>query len=209
MTDLLCLLDSYTLSHESGDSGLKSCIWNISVARKLKGGFHLGTRTAYNAHDVREELRARAVLECRDNGEPSLVDDDIEDCKDSKKSNSNDEDTYAIHLDGLPDRKKGSEMAPTSHLSKEEEKGLRQRKNKSASEIPNEPWTEETYDNDEFQKVRDMDPIDMFGALPPPALRLAQIKSRESLISYIEAANLAVAILRITGAKDKKDVEES
>ena len=41
------------------------------------------------------------------------------------------------------------------------------------------------------------DPLNLFG-IPPPALRVAQAKSRSAIAYYVEVANLAQKIIRIT-----------
>ena len=38
------------------------------------------------------------------------------------------------------------------------------------------------------------DPIDLFGAMPPPELRKAQAEAQKALEYYVEAANLVAAI---------------
>jgi hypothetical protein len=43
----------------------------------------------------------------------------------------------------------------------------------------------------------------LFGALTPRDLKGAQQDARKALEAYVETANLAVAILRITDAKKK------
>ena len=72
-TDILTLLQQYEALHTAANDNLKSCIWNITKARKV------GTLSKscygdlqYTVDNVREELRAQALLE-------ELKDDRIDD----------------------------------------------------------------------------------------------------------------------------------
>ena len=211
MSDVLCLTDAYASSHSTGDEFIKSCIWNICLARRVKGGFHMGRGNSFSALDVREELRARAILECRDpTVEPCLVvdDDDDDETEKNHKGENYDEDLYILHMDGLKSKKEeynNSRMIKdsnkTSSSSNTNDVGLRQRKNKVPSK-EQQVWEEDNHDESEM--LEKADPIELFGMLSPPALKVAQTKSREALASYIEAANLAAAIMRFTGATDEK-----
>jgi len=80
--DVLTLLDEYHAEHLRGDGHLKSATWNLTKARRSKGGFASTLSSSFAASDVREDLVARTVLKKSTNGgggksdgEPSLVGD--------------------------------------------------------------------------------------------------------------------------------------
>ena len=50
---------------------------------------------------------------------------------------------------------------------------------------------------EQLQQQQYIDPLNLFG-IPPPALRVAQAKSRSAIAYYVEVANLAREIIRIT-----------
>jgi len=99
--------------------------------------------------------------------------------------------------------------------------GLRQRKNtpktnatpsnSTAAAQGKSEWSEETPpavltgEEMEEEKLRNADPIDLFGGLPPPSLRVAQVKAREALASYVEAANRAAEILKMINEAEHAD----
>ena len=61
-TRLLTLLHSYQTLHGRGDASLKSCVWNVTKARRDRS--YVGTSSAeYSVECVREELRPWALLE--------------------------------------------------------------------------------------------------------------------------------------------------
>lgn len=61
-TRLLTLLHSYQVLHGRGDASLKSCVWNVTKARRDRS--YVGTSSAeYSVECVREELRPWALLE--------------------------------------------------------------------------------------------------------------------------------------------------
>ena len=92
--ELLTLLHQYESLHSNANDNLKSCIFNITKARKFRsGGASFVGGVEYSPNDVREELRAQVLLELKgdDNGvdgnnnvdsdesEPNLVNEDISD----------------------------------------------------------------------------------------------------------------------------------
>ena len=234
--DLLCLLDSYDAAHGSGRTSQRTGLWKIGTARREKGGFHLGgSSTSINALNVREELRARAVVEvaAASAGEPPLVDEESSDSKSTgKQSKETNDSLFVLHLDGLPETDPRSD-ASDKHTDNENDDatlstaisadatsstGLRQRKKNvqtgtgqtKTEEEQSSKWTEEvpshnvklTPEQLEEEKLRTANPLDLFGGLPPPSLRAAQIEAREALAKYVEAANYAAEIIRLTnGAK--------
>jgi hypothetical protein len=234
---LLTLLKQYEALHTTANDNLKSSIFNITKARKFSSSSS-GVHQQYSPDDVREELRASALLELQDDIddgnvddiEPNLVkEDDVpsgdddggakisgEVSKGSKK--------FVLHLDGMREVAK-QQTAPTgcqqlgnniTGVDNIESEGLRRRRkgktedtksssedrsNKATSDV--NKWTIEdetpnnTSNNDEEQSLQSVDPINLFG-VPPPALKVAQTKSRYAIAYYVEVANLAREIMNIT-----------
>ena len=58
--------------------------------------------------------------------------------------------------------------------------------------------------DDEEERLRYANPLNLFG-VPPPALRVAQAKSRSAIAIayYVEVANLAREIMKITNSQDE------
>ena len=134
--ELLTLLQQYESLHTSADAELKSSIWNITKARRGRsyqvggggtGGFG---GVEYSADDVREELRAQAVLECKkgEGDEPNLVGEgDSSDCKGGGGTSDGE---FVLHLDGMKgvqQRASQAEQLNTISSNKENE-GLRRRR---------------------------------------------------------------------------------
>ena len=236
--DLLCLLDSYDAAHGSGRTSQRTGLWKIGTARREKGGFHLGgSSTSINALNVREELRARAVVEvaaASATSEPPLVDEESSSKSTGEQSKETDDSLFVLHLDGMPktDSKSDASDQDTDNDNDDDgtlsaaisadadatsSTGLRQRKKnvqttagQNKTEEETGKWTEEvppqnvklTPEQLEEEKLRTASPLDLFGGLPPPSLRAAQIEAREALAKYVEAANYAAEIIRLTnGAK--------
>ena len=240
--DLLCLLDSYDDAHGSGRTRQRAGLWKIGTARREKGGFHLGgSSTSINALNVREELRARAVVEvAAAASEPPLVDEESSSKNTGKQSKETDS-LFVLHLDGMP---KTDPKSDTSVKGKDNEKddddatlstaisadadatsstGLRQRKKnvqtgagQNKTEEETRKWTEEvpsqnvklTPEQLEEEKLRTANPLDLFGGLPPPSLRVAQIEAREALAKYVEAANYAAEIIRLTNGAEERQRQQ-
>ena len=149
----------------------------------------------YTASDVREELRARAVLQCSE--ELDLVHN--LDNEGLSYSNQCDEDKFLLHLDGFPKR---NTCAKTNNDTSNKTTGMRQRKKGSSETQPSqEPkWSQVNFADVEEEKLRNVNPMELFGALPPHDLKIAQKQAKESLKSYVEAANFAIEIIRITSS---------
>ena len=146
LVDVLASLDSYNTAHAKGSSSLKLTIWNTSKARQQAG------RYSYSACDVREELRASAVLEC--NEEPILEDENA--AEKNVEKNENDLDPFVLHFGGIP-KKKDENDAP---LKTSDAFGLRQRKGKdSEEESADKEWLEVLFVDEEEEKLRNTDPI--------------------------------------------------
>lgn len=163
---------------------------------------------------VREELEATAVIEVQGGGEeeePELVDEHDLDDNDKQKMDVN---TMVLHFDGIDgiNREAANEAANTatniSENTNEEynnsnQEGLRRRKNKGGNNNSNNndesnitAWTKEEEQPPVESQKGPSDPLQLFG-VPPPALRVAQSYSRESLAYYVEVANLARQIITI------------
>eukprot|EP00979_Chaetoceros_neogracilis_P017046 scaffold10175_cov268-Chaetoceros_neogracile.AAC.2 len=187
LVDVLSRLDQYSTSHTKASTSFKSTIWNICKARRQKGG--LGVGFSVSASDVREELRAHVILECDD--EHILVD---EDTKEKELPRDIPNDLFVLSF-GIPKESgKSNDAIKSLH-----ETGLRKRKGKKGDQSSPSKWTEQSHEDQLEDRLRKQDPIELFGALPPTELKLAQKNAKETLQSYIDAANSAVEILRIIG----------
>jgi len=169
LVDVLSLLDLYSTSHTKASSSLKSTIWNISKARRQKGG--LGVGFSISAFDVREELRAHATLEC--SHEPVLAD---EDSSEKECSGDSADDSFVLNFGCIPKESEKSNAA----IKSLNETGLRQRKGKEEKSSSTNTWTEETHEDEMEEKLRKQDPI---GKLQIYLQGVAPIKFR--LLSYI------------------------
>ena len=243
--DLLCLLDSDDVAHGSGRTSQRAGLWKIGTARREKGGFHLGgSSTSINALNVREELRARAVVEvaaAAAASEPPLVDEESSSSKRTGKQGKETDSLFALHLDGMPkaDPKSDTPDKATDNENDDGEAtlstaisadadatsstGLRQRKKtaqtatgRNKKEEETGKWTEEvppqnvklTPEQLEEEMLRTANPLDLFGGLPPPSLRAAQIEAREALAKYVEAANYAAEIIRLTNGAEERQRQQ-
>jgi hypothetical protein len=199
--DVLILLDSYIQYNSKANANLKSAIWNINKARRQKDA--LGVGQSYSASDVREEIRAHVRLDCDE--EPQLeVEESMNEKEEERKNNVRTMETpfklkYVEKIDKkqqLPET--DEEVLKTIH----DNSGIRRRKGKeSEEETSKSVWIQETCIDAEEEKLHNMDPIELFGALPPKDLKLAQKQAKEMLEAYVNAANKAVEILKILNAK--------
>jgi len=220
-TKLLTLLQQYEILHTTANDNLKSSIFNITKARKF-GSSSSGQQ--YSPDDVREELRACALLELQDDiddggvvdVEPNLVkEDDVPSSGDddgvkisggvSKGSKK-----FVLHLDGMREvakQKTTPTLDKTVGSDNIESDGLRRRRGKAVDTTSSNKATSDTNkwtiedetpsNNDEEHRLQSADPINLFG-VPPPALKVAQTKSRYAIAYYVEVANLAREIMNIT-----------
>lgn len=177
----VCLLQAYANVHDKGNADFKSALWNLNKARR-----QMGRGSTLSAMDVREELRAQAVLR---ESTPDLA------VEGSKASEEGDEDRFQL----INANKELAAIRLKEDTSNKSKKGLRNRK---ASEGEKTEWTEET-SPDEEDRLRSADPIELFGALTPRDLKGAQQDAKRALAAYVEAANLAVAILSVTETNSK------
>mmetsp|Transcript_28355 Transcript_28355/g.41839 ORF Transcript_28355/g.41839 Transcript_28355/m.41839 type:complete len:118 (-) Transcript_28355:328-681(-) len=107
---------------------------------------------------------------------------------------------FRLYLDGIPKQSSSSRSPLDNVISKAvnenaaETTGLRQRKNVTKEEEEeNSKWTTEIAE-DESKKEN---PLNLFGGLHPPALKVSQANAKEALKSYVEAANLVSEIMKI------------
>uniref|UniRef100_A0A6U3SC60 Vacuolar ATPase assembly protein VMA22 n=1 Tax=Ditylum brightwellii TaxID=49249 RepID=A0A6U3SC60_9STRA len=198
LLDTLCLLGAYKESQSKANDQLKTALFDLTKARRQSGGL-VGASRVYSAADLREDLCALAVLQCKSSVEepPALVEDDT---KSDEKVESNDGDMFRLYLDGIPKQSSSSRSPLDNVISKVvnenagETTGLRQRKNVTKEEEEeNSKWTTEIAE-DESKKEN---PLNLFGGLHPPALKVSQANAKEALKSYVEAANLVSEIMKI------------
>ena len=235
--DIITLLQQYEALHTAANDNLKSCIWNITKARKVGTSKLSYGDLQYSVDNVREELRAMALLEeLKDDVisndidvEPILVSEESSTSivKDGSSEEISKDGKFVLHLDGMRNAKE--QLAAAREQAREQtsninitsfndntSEGLRRRHQSTAtaatqddnvdkkSKATNE-WTREgaptnNNNNEEEQLLQQQqctDPLNLFG-IPPPALRVAQAKSRSAIAYYVEVANLAREIIRIT-----------
>ena len=203
-TELLCLLHQYEALRSEADDDLKSSLWNITKARRGRGyqGSAVGRNVEYTPEDVREEIRAQALLECSTIGhEPELFDEDVD------TGASGADAGFVLHFDGMKGallRRQQQQQQQSGDRSKDDAHGgLRRRKGKGSAcesdgkctEGDKERITEEILDEEE-ERLRNSDHLSLFG-VPPPALRVAQTKSRGAVAYYVEVANLSRRMIEI------------
>lgn len=151
LVDAVALLYTYADVHGKGSSSLKSAFWNISVARRHKGG--LGIGASYSATDVREELRAHAVIDCKN--EPILDDEDEHEDPKAQKNIDIGEDSYVLRYGDSSNKKND---VNTADVKISNESGLRQRKGKDPK-TEEKKWSETVYVDEEEDKLRNVDPL--------------------------------------------------
>ena len=225
---LLTLLQQYEILHTTANDNLKSSIFNITKARKFGSSSgqqyspddireELIASALLELQDDRDDGDVNYV-------EPNLVQEDVpsSDDDDGAKISSGVSKCsrkFVLHLDGK--REVAKQQTDTTVCQQLDDNktigvdnidrdGLRRRRkgkaddttsSKATSDI--KKWTIEdeapndTSNNDEEQRLQSADPINLFG-VPPPALKVAQTKSRYAIAYYVEVANLAREIMNIT-----------
>mmetsp|Transcript_31477 Transcript_31477/g.65422 ORF Transcript_31477/g.65422 Transcript_31477/m.65422 type:complete len:220 (+) Transcript_31477:73-732(+) len=205
--DALALLQQYEALHENASNSFRGAIWNITKARRERG-FQAGGGgfggLEYSVGDVREQLRASALLECTDEEDvPSLGKENGTSRTVNKLGNQPGD--FVLHFDGMESSRQISrKIAEPSYGANE---GLRRRGNATTSSraetTGGSAWTsEEIIVEEEEDNLRKTDPLCLFG-VPPPSLRISQTKARDALAYYVEAANLAREIMRKTDKRSK------
>mmetsp|Transcript_12139 Transcript_12139/g.16951 ORF Transcript_12139/g.16951 Transcript_12139/m.16951 type:complete len:212 (-) Transcript_12139:71-706(-) len=197
--DVLCLLDAYVSAHDKGNAELKSSFWNLHKARRQKG-----RSCSISALDVREDLVAQTILseptpglQEEDNGGGGVAMDDIK--------TEHEEDTFTLQ-NAAKVIQESCTPAASNTTATTTSTGLRQRK--ASSKVDDEDkseWTQINHQDADEKTLRDTDPINLFAGLVPRDLRASQTQAKEAMASYVEAANLAVAILQATQKGETKD----
>lgn len=208
---ILSLLDAYSEIHERGQNDQKDSTWQLTVARRNKGRHGALTNGVLLPEDVREELRANRVLKSG-SCEP-LLSDETTTASVSKTEKKSTDALPVERLFVLADAiGVGREQTKAEDLVDQDEKGttgLRRRKggNDDTTQVGDKQWSvEEAQDEEKIQeeRLRTTDPLEFFGAMPPPELRKAQIAAQKALGSYVEAANLVAAIQQRLQEESKK-----
>jgi hypothetical protein len=146
LVDIITRLDTYSDLHSKGSSSLKSCIWNISIARRQKGLY------SCSAADVREELRAHAILEY-DNYPELSYEDIVEEPNEEK----NIQEHFVLNFGGIPEKQEMVRKNTDSESSNGF--GLRQRKGKESPKIIKSEWTESAFEDEQEEILRKVDPL--------------------------------------------------
>ena len=198
--DLIVHLESYTESHISASSSLKSAVWDLNKARRQRGRNLMTIGTAFSALDIREELRAQTYVEYL-REEPPLEDEDG-----LRKYSCGTQGSYVLR--SYIQLKENDLSADVKNNQSE---GIRQRRSKKEVKPQSSTagkWSEENFKDEEEEKLRSTNPLDLFGGgLVPRDLKLAQKHAKESLASYIAAANEVAAIMRLIEGKLEKNAE--
>ena len=173
-----------------------------------------------------EELKEDEIISDGIDEEPSLVSEEShtsDDIKDSDGEVSKGS-RFVLHLDGMKSAKEqqqpvareddvqeqSSNIDNIPSIDNNKSEGLRRRHQSTTTTQDDNTakksnkWTEldatSSNNNDEEERLHQQqytDPLNLFG-IPPPALRVAQAKSRSAISYYVEVANLAREIIRIT-----------
>jgi hypothetical protein len=186
----LLLLDGYSRCQQGAQTHYKSTLWNLNKARRQKSRESLASGTI-SAEDVREELRARAVLLEKI---PDLAEED----SGERVSGIDTCDQWTL-VDVVEEMSTVKENAPYASKSASAE-GLRNRKKiNNITEVDKKGMgVQEESIPGEDDRLRNADPVTFFGAFPPKDLKEAQKEAKAMLEAYIQAANLATAIISLT-----------
>ncbi|KAL3763545.1 hypothetical protein ACHAWU_009229 [Discostella pseudostelligera] len=226
---ILTLLHQYQSLHASANDNLRQCFWNITKARRGRSYQTIasgGGKLEFTPEDVREELRAQALLEWKNTktkNDIDLIESDVDVTRENNNINEDEATSsgagkFVLHLDGMMkamqqhSSREISQQPQQKHQhdtlisdSDEEPMGLRRRRHPAAAAGTTNQWTTETsypIDEDNDDEQRQQNPLTLFG-VPPPALRVAQSKSRDALAYYVEVANLAREIVQIINHQEK------
>lgn len=196
LVKVLSLLDEYSETHEKGNVALKQSLWNLYKARHFKGGQRGSVLAAdgFHASDVREELRARAVLTATAAGLPDLV------TSETKKKNQLLPFCLADALELEQAQKENATTTAFASSNKSKNAmGLRNRKTDATGEGDSKKeWSVENEEGfpSEEDRLLSLDPVSLFGGLPPRELLKAQTQAKLALAEYVAAANLVAALQR-------------
>ena len=119
---------------------------------------------------------------------------------------------------GCWSRNESAQKQTNVSIENTESEGLRRRRGNTATSTHGNTDNEATYETNKWttenelqpttiqneeERLRYADPLNLFG-VPPPALRVAQTKSRSAIAYYVEVANLAREIMKITNNEQSK-----
>jgi hypothetical protein len=200
----LLLLDAYSKHHSLGEVEQKSCLWNLQKARRYAMRECVVNTKAFSVESVREDIYPRIVVTAEDClGIPDIENEDqIGDFPESLEQNWTLIDPLVSQVS---QRKQDGKLNPTN-IS---DIGLRQRKVRSTTNFntSSKDWIEEDVQEVETEEdlVRKADPITLFGALPPRDLRRSQANANTAIQAYIDAANIAVKILKLTSSETNEE----
>lgn len=211
----LLLLDAYNTRQSVAQSEQKDCLWNLQKARRQSMRGSVVNSNVYSASLVREDVYPRAMIvstscDVGSDDAPELVTDTILVAQEEKQTN--DVEMLWTLVDPVAVQKEILKKEDEAFSNKENEskEGLRQRKGKQKPEATgttasdNSKWTAGIDEvMDESAMLRKANPIELFGALPPRDLREAQVNANAALQAYIDAANFAVAILKLVENETK------
>jgi hypothetical protein len=227
----LSYLQDYADASEKAHEELKSCMWQLTKSRRnvRSGILGVDSTTAYTAELLREELRAQIRVVDGDgdgdddNGEIDLVDEDsaqppLKDKEDASMVTAPEWKVLNVLSEIDKARRKASPDISSSSESRTadttESMGMRHRKNNyriptSLDTSPSSSWTmvqEEdlNIDIEEDEKIMRTDPIKLFGGyFTARELKVAQLNAKQSLNSYIQAANQAAKLLELLRENNK------
>lgn len=197
----LLLLDGYSRCQQGAQIHYKSALWNLNKARRQKARESLAAGSI-TAEDIREELRARAVLLEKT---PSLLEDDTK--SDNTILDGNDQWTLVDAVKEMSAMKANLHAPIAERAPSEAAQGLRNRKKANIADDQKSFGLKEEIQPEEDDRLRTADPISFFGAFPARDLKEAQQESKAMLEAYIHAANLAAAIIDLTNQLEKKVIQ--
>ncbi len=196
--EALLLLDAYSKVHEKAGDLQKSCCWSITKARHSRRREIVGFEGQLSATHVREELRARVVIQLNkgsSNTPPPLMDDDDENNvnNDKKTKKAEDSSLNFTLIDVVEELERRRQPPPsTSHddpniLAQEDKEdaltreldpqsyGLRHRKGKSTAESKHDDATKTVVEepipfvmDEDEEELRRMNPLEILGGSLPP-----------------------------------------
>lgn len=190
----LLLLDGYSRCQKGAQPHYKSTLWTLNKARRQKARENLAA-DGISVELVREELRARTVLLEKN---PDLLEEESK----SQNKHSVAQDIWTL-VDAVEEISAMKENTSTTLKNNTTTPGLRNRKNanKIKSEDKNKMGVNEEVLPDEDDRLRNADPLLLFGAFASSDLKEAQKEAKATLEAYIQAANLAAAIINLTNEK--------
>lgn len=169
-------------SRELGTNACRSCLWQLTKARRINNRGIMSVEAGYRAEDIREDLRATALVQV-EGGVPDLVDDDQPETPEVPP-------TFTL-VDAVEVMKKQKQDCKENEGPKNTvDGGLRQRKNNSDGKPQQQRTMVEEADVEELH-----DPLELFGALPPRELKEAQKHAKDALAAYVQSANEAAKLL--------------